>query len=486
MIVASRKSHSAPDRLEQRVEWGGHLLLPLNRTQKSYLEWVWRGGCNGLVLNVSLCIRFRGPFSCLALSRAVALVARRHQGLRMRLVHTDGKLQQYFEDPVDSYELPSSPLECIEEVEEYIAKSIETPMDLHKDGPLCAELLKLADEDHVLVLIVHHSATDAYADDLYIRELLTAYGDYAQDRLCSLPPATNFAEFVVNEVEAGEELTDSQLRYWTNEIRGSTPLIPCSRTGSPRLEGHGRCFVLSTTPQEMQQLEAFGSAAKVSLATVLYMAIVLAACKEYVVEDASLLMGYSGRSSPSLKALGASTVSAFQLRIVVDRTSALRDVARQVQSKMIRGAMNAMPPFTHARAVSQVWQSHCEQNASSGEGTVKKTRVPLCVVDAMTICRELQSPVSGLSVERVMPGVPPKEQFELTANEGAPFPGRGLGILLRRDLTAELGQPVSFVAAFHTGCVEESDARALLNTILGVCRLLGPDRLRTPVGEIFV
>jgi hypothetical protein len=307
------------------------------------VEWICAGGGAGFGINVSLSLRFKGALSKPALERALALVMRRHEGLRSRVQRANGEVLQYFADPQDAIELPTVSVATLQEAEAHIGRRLAGRLNLESDGPLHAELLELSPQDHILVLIINHTATDTHADDLFISELLIAYHCYVRGDTPALAPAMSFSEYIAGELQAGTRLSDAQLQYWGGVIRGAVAPIPRRIT---RVEEEatvrGRIIRVSTTAEVTRRLEEFAAASKVSLMAAVCAVIFLAVWREFALEDVCAFTIHSGRDSSRLKTLGASPGRGFLIRLALRNASCLTQLAKMLQTMLLRASISAM------------------------------------------------------------------------------------------------------------------------------------------------
>ena len=100
------------------------------------------------------------------------------------------------------------------------------PMSL-AEGPLfCVHLIRLAPDDQILVVVMHHIISDGWSFDVFFRELSTFYADFLSGRKPSLPPLeiqyADFAQWQRQQLQ-GEEL-NRQLAYWKDRLSGAPPL----------------------------------------------------------------------------------------------------------------------------------------------------------------------------------------------------------------------------------------------------------------------
>src|SRR5262249_15714236 len=93
------------------------------------------------------------------------------------------------------------------------------PFDLTSSGLFRVQVLRLADERHLLHLVAHRIVADEQSMRLLWNELATFYRAFVRDEPPSLPPPTQYSELLDFETAA---LTDSdlerQLAYWTERL----------------------------------------------------------------------------------------------------------------------------------------------------------------------------------------------------------------------------------------------------------------------------
>src|SRR5262249_31375028 len=110
------------------------------------------------------------------------------------------------------------------------------PFDLARGPLIRARLLRLEDEEHVLLVTVHHIVADGWSIGLLTQELGTLYGAYSCGKASPLPELPlQYPDFAVwQEQWLKSNGVDDQLRYWTRQL-SKLPLlqIPTDRARPP-------------------------------------------------------------------------------------------------------------------------------------------------------------------------------------------------------------------------------------------------------------
>ncbi|MFE6891461.1 MupA/Atu3671 family FMN-dependent luciferase-like monooxygenase [Streptomyces sp. NPDC057694] len=185
-------------------------------------------------------VRLRGPLDVAALTAAVDALVARHAGLRtvFRAGGADGLLQQTV---LTSARIPLTVTDAREQdadaaIADALREASTRPFDL-ADGPLCApRLLALADDDHVLLLGLHHLITDGHSARLLADDLRELYTARVQGR------APRFPEPAGTTVGAPEPPTDDgDLEWWLKYLDPLPPVLapPTDRPRERRVSGRG-------------------------------------------------------------------------------------------------------------------------------------------------------------------------------------------------------------------------------------------------------
>ncbi|MEU6432664.1 amino acid adenylation domain-containing protein, partial [Microbispora sp. NPDC046973] len=185
-------------------------------------------------------IPLTGDMDIAALRAALDALVERHEVLRTRLVADDDGIPWQVIDPPTRFDLPMVDLTGHDHPQEaaraWVAADAATPFDL-ATGPLIrATLLRLADDQHILALSMHHIVSDEWSAKIFLRELIALYEASRDGRPNPLPPlAVQYADFAVWQRDwlTGPVL-DEQLGYWRNQLADPPVLeLPTDRPRPP-------------------------------------------------------------------------------------------------------------------------------------------------------------------------------------------------------------------------------------------------------------
>src|SRR5262249_10741696 len=103
----------------------------------------------------------------------------------------------------------------------------QTPFDLSAGPLLRARLLRIDEQDHVLVLVMHHIVSDGWSMGVMIRETVELYRAFTLGLEPDLQPLPiQYADYARWQREwlEGAEL-EKQMAYWRGRLRGRATML---------------------------------------------------------------------------------------------------------------------------------------------------------------------------------------------------------------------------------------------------------------------
>ncbi|HKV90934.1 MAG TPA: amino acid adenylation domain-containing protein [Candidatus Angelobacter sp.] len=175
--------------------------------------------------NMPEALRLRGRLNVDALRRALQSIVDRHEILRTHFVEDRGEPVQVIA-PSLTLEIPIEDLSGLSEAERQQQVMAFTnnewcaAFDLAHGPVLRLKLLRLAEEDHVLLQTFHHIASDGWSWGVFMREFGDLYEAYSQGRENPLPDLPlQFADFALWQTQTiGEGLLDEDIRFWKEHL----------------------------------------------------------------------------------------------------------------------------------------------------------------------------------------------------------------------------------------------------------------------------
>jgi amino acid adenylation domain-containing protein/thioester reductase-like protein len=206
-------------------------LLPLSFAQER-LWFLQRLAPESTAYHCPYFFRVRGSIDGAGLHTSLQALVARHEVLRTTFPEIEGRAFQRIhaalEVPLERADLAGLPrAEQESQLRAAIAERAARPFDLARGPLLRAGLIRLADDDHVFWLNLHHIITDGRSMEVVFRELAALYAAARTGRAPALAP--NTLEYADYSAWQREQLTDERMRslaaWWQERLRGAPTLL---------------------------------------------------------------------------------------------------------------------------------------------------------------------------------------------------------------------------------------------------------------------
>lgn len=186
------------------------------------------GDATSCAFNESVSVRFRGPLDGAAFTDAFAQVMARHDALRCRFSPVgDALLVAEAAPALVALDFSGQPIEAAcEALRGLIEAEAALPFDLIAGSPCRASLVRLAPDEHVLVLTAHHIVCDGWSINVVVEELAALYAEAVGRAPAELGPVLPFSRYAAAQAEARAtpELSEAT-RYWCEVLRDLPPAM---------------------------------------------------------------------------------------------------------------------------------------------------------------------------------------------------------------------------------------------------------------------
>jgi amino acid adenylation domain-containing protein len=315
--------------------------LPMSSAQRR-LFFLQRLDPESAAYNVVQAVRIRGALDVGALRAALDVVVARHEVLRTTCVPGDGDPELAVSDhgPVlEVADLAPADLPAA------LARRAEVPFDLEREPPLRVLLARLGDEDHALLFVAHHIATDAWSCRLLLRELFGAYAGAPPPA-----PAIQYADFAAWQRSASE--TDGMrrhLNYWRERLAGMAPVLdlPLERPRPAVRSEAGGEVRLTLDAGMRQRLHAAARDASVTPFALLLTAFGYVLHRYCATDDVAVGTPVSGRDRVEVEPLLGCFTNTVVLRLDLAEAASRRDLVRRVWDATMRDLEHQALPFEH-------------------------------------------------------------------------------------------------------------------------------------------
>lgn len=197
--------------------------------------------------NEAMVIHLTGRMWVDLLAQALDEFLRRHEILRTVFQQQNGELVQVVTTPqpaqitlVDLCDIAEHQRE--EAVQQRVTAAAQQPFDLAAWPLYRITLLRVSEEEHVLIFVVHHIIFDGWSAGVLIPELFMLYNNIVHNQPAALPePPIQYTDYAVWQRAALPEISERQLAYWTAQLAQAPAHLdlPIDRPRPPVRSGHG-------------------------------------------------------------------------------------------------------------------------------------------------------------------------------------------------------------------------------------------------------
>jgi amino acid adenylation domain-containing protein len=322
--IAAHQGSRAPASAVQRRAWFLQRLEP-----------------SATVDNLVLACRLRGSLDSSALEHAIVGVVRRHEALRTRLVEIDGELAPVVDDAA-AFAVQRANI-AWGKADAWIAKEARRPFDLGRELPTRATIATIAEDDHLLLIALHHAAFDGWSGTIFTRELNRLY----RDGNASLPPLPiRYADFAQWQQElGGSDAMRQQIEAWRRELVGApaTLDVPVDhpRPAVPRWDVARAPVVLD--PALVARLRELARQNSTTLFMTLLSAFGVLLARYAGRDDVIVGTPVAGRTRPELHDLIGCFADTIPVRFDLTGDPPFRDVVRSTRRRLVETFERQVP-----------------------------------------------------------------------------------------------------------------------------------------------
>src|ERR1043165_5090331 len=284
--------------------------------------------------NIHIGIKLEGALDLPALERSLEKIIARHEALRtVFITSAEGKPTQ----SISPARVSLSVTELLTEAEVRVlaAREERAPFDLANGPLLRASLLRLAAEDHVLLLTMHHIISDGWSMGIFVRELSACYNAFAagvEPQLPELP--VQYADYAVWQREWLQgEVLEAQLQYWREQLAGAPQVLelPTDRPRPPVQSHRGALKQFQLKPELTRKLKELSRHEDVTLFMLLLAAWQVLLARYSGQNDVVVGTPIANRTRAELEGLIGFFVNTLALRVEVRGGESFREFLQRVR-----------------------------------------------------------------------------------------------------------------------------------------------------------
>ncbi len=309
------------------------------------------------VYNMATAYRISGALDADALGAALADVVGRHESLRTVFPAEEGIPEQLVVAPeradfgwqvVDAGGWPADRLQ------EAIGAVVGHGFDLATEIPLRATLFRVADDEHVLVAVVHHIAADGSSIAPLVRDLAVAYASRCAGHGPGWAPLpVQYVDYTLWQREQLGDLADAdsriaaQLAHWEQALAGMPEhlQLPTDRPYPPAADHRGASVVVDWSAQLQQQVARVAGEHNATSFMVVQAALAMLLSQLSASTDVAVGFPIAGREDPALDELIGFFVNTLVLRVDVAADLTVAELLAQVRARSLAAYEHQDVPF---------------------------------------------------------------------------------------------------------------------------------------------
>jgi amino acid adenylation domain-containing protein len=234
IIAFLNQAHSAlhslsPTLAIQPISRQGNLPLSFAQQRLWFLAQLEQ---NNPFYNIPVAVRLQGQLNLATLEQTFNEILSRHETLRTNFQTVEGQPVAVI-SPIASLQLPLLDLSELPntqkeaEVKQQILAEAQLPFDLKTDLLLRVKLLRLGEQEHILLATMHHIASDGWSIGVMVSEVATLYEAFCAGQPSPLPQLPiHYADFAAWQRQClqGEAL-QAQMSYWRKQLESAPSVL---------------------------------------------------------------------------------------------------------------------------------------------------------------------------------------------------------------------------------------------------------------------
>jgi amino acid adenylation domain-containing protein len=304
--------------------------------------------------NIPISLKIAGDLNIAALENSLKEILSRHEILRTTYQTIEGELIQTVIS-IDNWQLSIvdlrsiSPEQQAREIDLLTIEQACEPFNLATDLLLRTVLVQFAPAEYILLLNLHHIASDAWSIGVLFRELSPLYAAFTSDRLSPLAPLPiQYADFAVwqRQYMRGKVLADG-MAYWKQQLHHVPELLPLP-SDRPRPAVHsftGKTLSLTISKPLVDSLRALSQQNEATLFMTLTAALQTLLMRYSGQEDIAIGSPIANRVQPEVENLIGCFINTLVLRTDLSGNPSFRTLLRRVRETVLGALAHQTLPF---------------------------------------------------------------------------------------------------------------------------------------------
>ena len=308
--------------------------------------------------NMPFGLRLSGELDEEALKRSLREIVRRHEGLRSSFAEKGGEVVAKIGAPGGRMgEGPGWKVEDLRglgveerevELERLAREEAGRPFDLSRGSLLRVKLVQLEEQEHVLLVTMHHIVGDGWSSGIMVREFGRLYEAYVKGEESPLAElAIQYADYAVWQREWLQgEVLEGQLGYWRKQLRQLAPLdLPTDHARPAVMSQRGGAVACEVPVELTKKLKELGQRQGVTLFMCLLSAFQVVLSKYAGQEDVAVGTPVANRNRVEVEELIGLFVNTLVVRTELGGDPSLEEVLKRVRQVTLDAYQHQDVPF---------------------------------------------------------------------------------------------------------------------------------------------
>lgn len=307
----------------------------------------------GGIYSVPCVAYLRGELHVPFLEQAFTEILRRHEALRTSFSEEQGRPAQRIH-PAEPVRIQIIDLaerrdeKHGEALTRLIRDQVRAPFDLGRTPLLRVVLLRLEAEEHILIVVMHHIASDGWSLSVLNRELGRLYDAYCQGKSSPLEELPiQYADYAIWQREWLQgEVLNRQLEYWRKQLDGcKAPDLPTDYARPALLSQRGASREITVSAGLTRKLKQLSQSAGVTLYVALLAAFQMLMHLYTGQDDITTGSPIAGRVRPELESLIGFFVNTLVLRNDLGQDPTFFELLQRTKKVTLEAYANQDVPF---------------------------------------------------------------------------------------------------------------------------------------------
>jgi amino acid adenylation domain-containing protein/non-ribosomal peptide synthase protein (TIGR01720 family) len=309
---------------------------------------------NNAFYNITSAIHINGEFDPIIFAKSLNKVIARHEVLRsFYLTENGAPLQKIAANLTIDIPLIDYCNKATETIDTLLLTEIENdatrPFKLDEAPLIRAKIIKLSDQQHVLILTMHHIIADGWSSPILLNETGKFYDAFLNTKPDQLEPLKlQYADYASWQKEQGEsEKQKKQLDYWKDKLAGMPDILelPLDKKRPAEQTFNGAHYHFNLGKNLSEKIKRFSKEQGSTLFITLISAYQVLLYRYSGQQDFGIGLPIANRNKKEIESLVGFFVNTLVLRSQIDPDLSFAQILQQVKSNLLEAYDNQDIPF---------------------------------------------------------------------------------------------------------------------------------------------